>query len=265
MENKWLKSSGIRYRDGREMIDSLNPLDEVIETRKNPMARIYRTSVWRGIFDTYNVLVGSHYNFKNKNGQTRKGILDLLLFPVIARRLMYLAYRPTPKWYMKLLVIPAAVVGIPLEIIRGLLGIILTVPLSTVVVGIHTLTAYKGYQLRKRALSLRVSHVNLNTRIEQPEIFSKILAQHKKVGHFANVRCSISDLASFAGSYDIYEKKTLSDRSKAYICVTRFFKPKPISAEELKKALDTIEQKKALDAFEALNIGGPLKYTPKMK
>jgi hypothetical protein len=77
---KWLSKSGVSGIYGTKIIDEINPLKEVIEHPDYPLARIYRTSFWRGIKDTYDVLMGEHYSFKG-----RKGVLDLLIFPLISR------------------------------------------------------------------------------------------------------------------------------------------------------------------------------------
>ncbi len=69
----WFKKSGIKYvvipsrhpnyhLQGTEMIDSLNPLDRVIEHPEYPMARIYREGFWTGVADTFHVLMGNHYD-----------------------------------------------------------------------------------------------------------------------------------------------------------------------------------------------------------
>ncbi len=147
----WLKKSGIKYSlahnsafQGQEMIDFLNPLGRVIEHSEYPMARIYRKSLWTGIKDTYHVLMGNHYDlFLTGNG--RKGVLDLLIFPVISRRLIGFAY--SNEHHISISV-AAAIIGYALEVPRGLLGISLTFVLTPFVAIFHV----GAYFLKKKEL-----------------------------------------------------------------------------------------------------------------
>ena len=91
---------------------------------------------------TYATIVGCHYDIYLRGRITArggsKGVLDFLIFPLIARKLIADAFLPENRnnGFSKLL---AAVVGLPFEIIRLLIGIILTIVLSPFVLLIHAI------------------------------------------------------------------------------------------------------------------------------
>src|SRR5947208_2205938 len=88
----WLKDPDMKYLYGKytgePMIDSLNPFCVVVEDSQYPLARIARQSFWDGMFDTYGVFVGNHYDLLQTK-KTYKGFLDIFIFPSISRRAMY--------------------------------------------------------------------------------------------------------------------------------------------------------------------------------
>jgi hypothetical protein len=157
----WLKKSGIKHVrmagrfpfEGQEMIDSLNPLEEVIEHSQYPMARIYRESLWTGIKDTFNVLVGNHHDMERR-GKSRKGVLDLLIFPVIGRRLMgFTNYNLEDHMFLSLMV---GIIGIIFEMSRIMLGGLLTLALTPIVAIVHACAYFKKKKLRENLRYLRV-------------------------------------------------------------------------------------------------------------
>lgn len=165
---KWLSKTGI-YEKGQEIIDEINPLKAVIEHPRFPLARIYRTSFWRGIADTYNVLVGLHYH-PMLNG--RKGVLDLFIFPLIGRiclsyALFLLADIVNHGEEKISLVIPEFLgflvliaIGAPLALARNFLGIVLTLVLTPVVAIVHGITHTKSKQYREDIEKLEVTFKN---------------------------------------------------------------------------------------------------------
>ncbi|MCE3237852.1 MAG: hypothetical protein K0R24_833 [Gammaproteobacteria bacterium] len=160
----WLKKSGIKYSlargrsfQGQEMIDSLDPLDRVIEHPKYRLARIYRDDIWTGIIDTYHVLLGNHYDLYLTGGG-RKGVLDLLIFPVISRRLIGFAY--ANEYHISLSLF-AGIIGYVLEIPRGLLAISLTLALSPVVAFVHGCAYSKKKKLRENLHRLKIAKTEI--------------------------------------------------------------------------------------------------------
>jgi len=164
---KWLKRSGIKYfmlnegavnpSNGDEMIDSLNPLDAVIENPDYPMARIYREDVWTGITDTFHVIMGNHFDL-NKTGNGRVGILDIFIIPLIGRRLIALAYHPENNDILKFF---AGIIGIPIEICRGIIAIGLTLFLSPIVALVHLFSyCCKASRLKNDVLDLKIIKTN---------------------------------------------------------------------------------------------------------
>ncbi|MBA2648448.1 MAG: hypothetical protein H0U75_02410 [Legionella sp.] len=147
----YLKKSGIIVTNEsgqwEELHDSINPFDEIIEHSEYPLARIYRQEFFDGIIDTYDVFMGEHYNLK----KGRKGILDLLIFPLFARLLIIEALNT--RQY-KLIRIIAAIIGAPLEIARGVLGVALTLVVSPLVAVVHFLAFFKAQSYKKEIESL---------------------------------------------------------------------------------------------------------------
>lgn len=165
----WFRASGIQYRqqfyrnskqpcglEGMQMLDDLNPFAQVIETADHPMARIYRTSVWTGIKDAFHVLMGNHYDLA-KTGKGRKGVLDLLIFPVIARRLLgYAANQERPVLVRAVM----GTLGVLLEIPRAMLGIVLTIVSIPFVALVHLVTLPKAKELKQSLLEIQVAPVS---------------------------------------------------------------------------------------------------------
>ncbi|MCE3237850.1 MAG: hypothetical protein K0R24_831 [Gammaproteobacteria bacterium] len=157
----WLKKSGVKYvringqrpLEGQEMIDSLTPWDPVIEHPEYPLARIYRESFWTGIKDTFNVLVGNHHDI-GWSGKSRKGVLDLLIFPVIGRRLMrFTDNNLEDHMFLSLMV---GSIGIIFEMSRIMLGGLLTLALTPVVAIVHAWAYFENKKLKENLLYLKV-------------------------------------------------------------------------------------------------------------
>lgn len=146
----WLKKSGINYSlagarsfQGTEMIDSLNPFDVIIEDPEYPLAKIYRESAWTGIMDVWEILMGDHYDLY-LTGHGRKGVLDLLIFPVIGRRLVGYSFEQTSNPILSFF---ARIVGYLLEIPRGILAGVLTFALSPIVGVVHLFAYFTAKRL----------------------------------------------------------------------------------------------------------------------
>ena len=152
------KSDSKPYLDGLEITDVINPFCYLVE-RLEPrykMARIYRTSFLTGIRDAFHILMGDHYDL-NSTGTGRKGVLDLLIFPVIARRLMGFAFNPKHN------VISRAIAFLPavlLELARGIVGLALTLGVIPLVGLVRLFTLRESLRLKRKALSLQVLTYN---------------------------------------------------------------------------------------------------------
>lgn len=137
---------------GREITDDLNFLGHVIEGKKGIMPHIRRSSFVTGIIDTFKVFTGDHYDYA-LTGQGRKGLLDVLLFPVVARRLIGFAANPKRHPITRLL---AGLIGGLLEIPRIVLAVALTVAVSPIVGIVHAATKKTADALKGRALEVQV-------------------------------------------------------------------------------------------------------------
>src|SRR3990167_11132315 len=125
---------------------SFNPMRAVIENPSYPAARIYRESFWIGILDTYKVFVGNHYA-----GRLRMGIIDVLIFPVIASVLgKYAQKNENPI---------AGLIGGVLELGRGLIGGLLTLAISPIVALVHLFAAPKAKKLKNTVKNVRVQQI----------------------------------------------------------------------------------------------------------
>jgi hypothetical protein len=199
----WFRNSGIKYllvghdsdKYRTKMMDSINPMVKVIEDPDYPLARIYRDSVFQGIIDTFDVLVGNHYDFDN-DGKGRKGVLDVLILPLISRRIFgefiaLLAWNPEePKMTfskgllllgLEIAVIPAAVI----EIARIALGIALTALLTPVVIGGHCVTYFKAHALKNKIQELQV--IDVTTQSYNTQAIQQSLAEWMKNNRVTNV------------------------------------------------------------------------------
>lgn len=94
------------------------------------------------LVSTYESIIGCHYDLYLRGGVNArggsKGVLDFLIFPLIARKLIADHWLPE-NWnniFLKLLV---WVIGFPIETIRVLTGIVLTIVLSPFVLLIHSI------------------------------------------------------------------------------------------------------------------------------
>jgi len=140
---KWFKDSGKIDSLGSKIIDSLNPFEGIIESSAYPLARIYRTTFWVGIKDTYKIIVGAPY---------KKGMLDFLIVPALARRLVVYCDRSNSAdsnliWIFK----PFGLfVGKTLEIPRLFIGITLTGLASHVVALVHGLSHFNAKKMKNK-------------------------------------------------------------------------------------------------------------------
>ena len=176
---RWLKESGINYKSPAvprnlpddpeqakailvayakvEMLDSLNPFEEITNPTI-PHGWFYHSSLYRRLYDTYDVFTGNHYDLFNQRGQGRKGILDLLIFPVIARRLSAYAYikdhKPTA------LRVLAGIIGYPLEVARHVTAIALTLVLSPIIMLFHGIVSIWGKSARKKIAAIKTLPVD---------------------------------------------------------------------------------------------------------
>lgn len=171
----WLKKSGISYflihpdhpkhniLCGKEMIDSLNPLDRFIESSNYPMARLYRTSFWNGVADTFHILVGNHFD-EALSGSGRKGVLDILVFPTIGRRLLGYVANPDGNGLLRII---SGLFGILLEIPRVILGILLTAVLTPIVGLVHLFSYFRAKKLKHQVNNLKIEVIPISGAKEQ--------------------------------------------------------------------------------------------------
>ncbi len=96
-----------------------------------------------GIITTFNILVGGHYDLRlkgrNDNNGGAKGVLDFLILPLLARKLIADTFLPErTNILMNAL---AWTVALPIEIARFSAGIALTLLLAPVVAVVHLIKA----------------------------------------------------------------------------------------------------------------------------
>lgn len=157
----WLKKSSI-ISDLTEKNISLNPFEEIFENKSYPMARIYRENFWTALKDSYSVLVGKH----DVSGREREGILDYLIFPIIARHLN--AYSSNVKNNFIIRRIARGVGGI-LNITRDVLGIALTLTVSPIVGFVHLATRPNANKLKEAVAELPIVEI----KYELKEVIAK--------------------------------------------------------------------------------------------
>lgn len=164
---RWLKKSGTHYTSchrsdaqyGQAVIDSLNPFDVILESERYPMTKIYRSDFCDGFMDTYDIFMGRHYF----TSEGRKGLLDILLFPLVARHLAewLSSYSPKSLTADVLSLIPTIVVictTVILEAARFLLGIALTIAVSPFIALVHFFLYPK-----KKSLQTKINHLKIAT------------------------------------------------------------------------------------------------------
>jgi hypothetical protein len=89
-----------------------------------------------GIWRTFDVLMGDHYDLRIK-GYGKKGVLDVLIFPLLARRLLADCFLPERKFAI-VKNICAFIIGISLELLRGLCAIIVTLILLPIIIAVES-------------------------------------------------------------------------------------------------------------------------------
>lgn len=245
----WLKKSGLKYNSiekshalyGKDMIDSLNPFDAIVENREYPLARIYRTSLWTGISDTYDVIVGDHYD-NGLRGTGRKGLLDLLIFPLVGRWLMGISNNPNNNLALRI------IAGIPaylLEIPRFILGTALTIPAIPFVALVHAVTAYKSYKLKQAAEKLPIKIKGGSSSTILATFLHECKSSIDQVKWWSK-SCEKTPLNAVPSDYEyaVYTfQQSLSTALELYR--PTFFTPVPSSDTDT-----------AYEAFKELNIGG---------
>ena len=89
---------------------------------------------------TYNIIIGTHYPFK---GQGKKGALDYLIFPLVARKLFMDAVQEDCSIGYVFVVF---LVALPLELVRHSAAIALTLLLAPIVAVKHIMPDNAGDQ-----------------------------------------------------------------------------------------------------------------------
>lgn len=119
---------------GKEMIDATlaESINKAIHSDFN---------VIEGIVATFNIIVGGHYDVnavgRNNCKGGAKGVLDFLILPLLARKLI--ADTLEPDHTSRLLNILAWTVALPIEIARISAGLALTVLLAPIVALVHAI------------------------------------------------------------------------------------------------------------------------------
>jgi len=253
---KWLKKSGInwhsyahpendRAQDSYEIIDSLNPFDAFIENPAHPIARIYRESFWTGISDTFDVLMGNHFDYEKKGG--RIGVLDILIFPLISRRLI--AYSDDLINRYPLVSGLLGFLGKILQIPRIVLGGLLTFILSPIVALVHLFTSCKAKQLKNDVQDLSISVTHIPVPSEQQDNIPT--AQTTTTLH---AWMQPKEKQAQLGKIEVYKKSPENKSEKtAYYYNHRFIKN--MWTRTTFQVNNDSQNPKALEAFHALNIG----------
>jgi hypothetical protein len=246
---EWLKRSGINHTSkenvsyGQEMMDSLNPFDDFLENPEYPLARIYREKPWIGLIDTYEILVGEHYDGpETKNG--RVGVLDILLFPLLGRRLVAMAYNT--HYPLPLRVVVGAI-GYLLELPRHGLAILATLCLSPIVAAVHAVTAIKAYFLRHQAEQL-VAEFQDGDQIKSTPIAKLLSKNRRDLTDIVYNGTSVTPENETRQTYTLPKKSTSNTKTPEYLNFWVIVEKK--------------EDKAAYEAFQALNVGARVFKNP---
>ena len=160
----WLKDSGTYNRRDEKIEDVLNPFDFTVfdflrsddaEQLKdfsrfdNWPARIYRNNFFDGLNNVWKLWLGHHYNFYGTRG--RKGLLDILIFPAISRRMLNWIDRQSHFSFLLTIFVrmPLFIIAISLEIVRRTLAACFTIALSPFVAIASIITAPKKSKIRQ--------------------------------------------------------------------------------------------------------------------
>ena len=159
LNEKWQKSERNvkKLKNGDPLVDELpNEYINKIAT----FANIWQSGFLGGLAKTFEVLVGDHFDIDGKK-ESRKGILDLLIFPLIGRFLMWAGF-----WLIKqsVQVGPAIMmcflIGISCEVLRFSLGAALTLLLSPIVFIVVTAVNALAYKDEQTILNFEFSDLN---------------------------------------------------------------------------------------------------------
>lgn len=146
-----LKKSGIKYclipsfngkyekLQGKEIVDEVNPF-AVLAKNGSMIDRMVDSEILERFDDTYEIIAGNHFDM-DINEETRKGLLDILVVPLISRILCYHAAQSENSTAVRLL---SGVIGVPLEFLRFVAAIGLTLAVSPLLIIVHLLIAGVG-------------------------------------------------------------------------------------------------------------------------
>lgn len=149
----WLKKSGTYDFHDQEIIDEL-PFDKFFKHPSYPYFWLYEDSFFNRLKDAYEVLVGRHYN--HWEHPTKKGLLDVLIFPGISRKFIlnpYFNRAPWPLLFFLYLGLPIALI---LEDARFTLGALITFLVSPIIVIVHACAYSKTQSYLKEISQLQL-------------------------------------------------------------------------------------------------------------
>ncbi|WED43180.1 hypothetical protein [Legionella cardiaca] len=211
---------------------SLNPFFGIIETRNTPHARTLRTSLTTKFKDAFSVFSGSKGHW---------GLFDYPTLFLAAAAIEFLRWCLQNKANNKLafiLLIPAAIINIPLYIVRLAVAGLATFITAPITLLVHAIASHLSRKTKEEALSLRGktpegSYVTLNDLLTQKNIdLEDLLARVKKVEkeqstelhlEFAQVKTNdegnteISPIKEYDVQVDLTQKRALSSFFKLNI------------------------------------------------
>lgn len=156
--------------------DSLNPFFGVVESPVYPFSRFLRSNLNTKLNDMWNVLVGVHYPFSfedmaNKNVRvqrvTHPGLLDILLFPLLARAVFSHVRRfidekgefqnINPEERKKPSYVLGAMFSGIFTLPRYLIGGALAIPAAAITILLHGFSQIFAWPLKKQAYQVETT------------------------------------------------------------------------------------------------------------
>ncbi len=188
------------------MPDSLNPFSLIMDERTELMPRIYRSTFWQRMSDTYEVLLGKHFQTASKlsnlvvvnsnvrkQHHTSKGLIDVLIFSLLIRKFNALLSKLSQKaFFLAPLVL---LINLTTQLPRVLFAGVLTLAASPFVGIAHFFFKYKARQIKKDLATLAIISFKEKTKNEIEEkslLISKLDAKPESAHYlFPTDTCSI--------------------------------------------------------------------------
>jgi len=200
-------------------------------------------------FDTLDTIIG-----EPRVDLSRIGVLDLLVFPLVSRKLIELAFSMKTLFPLNILM---GGIGLLLEIPRVALAATLTVALSPIVMFVHLLAFPYAQYLKSQALNLQVNVIKHNSN-QSNDSFTRILDNTAKAGP-QNLETYLSTFSPVYSDINLLRTASFENAAERVYRIKNTNRTATLAGTEIgPDHFEIPEDQKSTDsykAFEKLNVG----------